>query len=431
MKHLSRTQTFLSLLTLLSLGATAHAQGSTRQLPSQQLALTKAGEALDHVVLTAKKVNQKLGYGFYEGGCVFGVMLRPGNSTSESFSLNVGQSFVFIGGGDNSTRNVDILVRDSAGNIVGKDTEADASPFVLFKPKRSGRYTMSVKLTSSRNGTAFCAITVLRKGGYDVPIERIGQAVAKAAVLSALVFRGVNGGRFNQDQNNWALFGAVLPPKGSISNDPKPLRSAHRVFMGVGDNNIQDLDVVLLDAHQKPVAADTKNGQAAALAFTTSQKSYSVGLLNNSSNGPSLVMALSMELPAGYKMPATASGQNRVGRTAPARGAHPFVGSWDGDWSDDANNQEGEFAMMVRADGSLTGEVSNTTAGMKSPVTGFINPNGALAFVYSYQGRNYAASGTIKSVQSDQDDPEIRGNVTFRSNGQPFGTGDFTLYKNN
>ncbi len=67
---------------------------------------------------------------------------------------------------------------------------------------------------------------------------------------------------------------------------------------------------MLLDARQKPVAADTKNGQAAALAFTTSRKSYSVGLINNSSNGPSLVMALSMELPAGYKMPANSSAQN-------------------------------------------------------------------------------------------------------------------------
>ncbi len=416
---------------IMSLGAPSRAQ-SAPNLSAQQLALNRAGEALDHVVLTAKKVNGKLGYGFYESGCVFGVMLRPGSSASETFGLTAGQSYVFIGGGDKSASNVDVILRDSSGKVVVQDTEKDASPFVLFKPKRTGRYRMSLRLTSAKSGTAFCAMTVLRKGGYDVPIDRISQAVAKAAVASAYVFRGVSGGRFNQDSDTWALYGAVLKPKQSISSDPKRYRAANRVFVGVGDNSIKDLDLLVLNSKQQTLASDTKNGATAALAYRTSQGTYSVGLVNNSSTGPALVMAILMELPAGAKIGGTVPANSGTGGAGgrPNPGAtSPYVGNWSGDWYDDANDQEGDFEMTVQRDGSLTGRVTNTTGNMSSPVRGYIRADGACVFAYSYAGRNYVAQGALRPLNTAEGG--IGGKVAFTSNGTVFGTGDFQLSKDN
>ncbi|BCM92919.1 hypothetical protein IAD21_04803 [Abditibacteriota bacterium] len=414
---------------ILSLGTPSQAQAPSN-LSGQQLALNRAGEALERVVTSAKKVNGKLGYGFYESGCVFGVMLRPGASTSETFGLNAGQSYVFIGGGDKSARNVDVILSDSSGKVVKKDTEQDAAPFVLFKPTRTGRYKMSLRLSSARSGTAFCAVTVLRKGGYDVPLDRLVQAVTKAAVAAGLIFRGVNGGRFNQDSDTWALYGAVLKPKQSISSDPKHYRTANRGFVGVGDDRVKDLDLLLLNSKRQLVAADTKNGAGAALAYKTIQGNYSVGLVNNSSTGPALVMAILMELPAGVNMspdnqapPRTGGG---VSRPVPGR-ASPFLGHWSGDWFDEPNNQEGDFEMTVRADGNLTGKVTNTTANVSSPVRGYIRPDGAFVFTYSYQGQNYVAQGTMRFLHDMYGG--IGGTVTFSSNGTVIGKGDFDLDK--
>ncbi|RYX84784.1 hypothetical protein EON83_09125 [bacterium] len=419
----------LTTALLLSVGAPSQAQ-ATRNLSSQQLALNRAGEALDRVVLTAKKVNSKLGYGFFETGCVFGVMLRPGASASESFTLTAGQSYVFIGGGDKSTRNVDIFLRDSSGATVIKDTEQDAAPFVLFKPKKTGRYKMFLRLASSKSGTAFCAVTILRKGGYDVPIERLAQAIVKAAAASSLIFRGVNGGRFSQDPDTWALYGAVLQPKQTVTSDPKRYHTANRGFMGVGDDRVKDLDLLVLNSKNQVVASDTKNGPAAGLAYKTTQGTYSIGLVNNSSNGPALVMGLIMELPAGIDMSSGNKPTARTGGTGSGPASNrqsPFIGSWSGDWQDDGNMQEGGFEMNVRADGTMTGNVINSTVNVTSPIKGIVQPNGVFAFAYSYQGQNYIAKGTMRFTNND--DADIQGQVTFTANGRSFGKADFSLDK--
>ncbi len=420
---------FTAALSSSLFGSLPRAQAAPANTKAQELALNRIDEALTRVVTNAKKVNAKLRYGFLEQGCVFGVMMRPGGSTSESFILNAGQSYVFIGGGDNSARNVDVILRDSGGKVVGKDTERDASPFVLLKPKRTGRYTMSLRFTSGRSGTSFCAMTVLRKGGLDVPLDRLKQTVIKAALASAIIFRAVNGGRFNQDSNTWALYGAVLVPGQSIACDPKPLRSANRGFLGVGDDRIQDLDVLLLNRSGQTVASDTKNGAVGGLAYATRPGSYSVGLINNASNGPSLVMAVSLELPAGVDMSDTATNTPSSQPQRQARSASPFAGHWSGSWEDNTNNQDGELKMTVRPDGSLAGRVINDTLDVQAPVTGTLASNGALRFSYSYAGQPYLASGRLEFGSNNRN--QVVGTVAFSSNGSRFGSGDFELFKRN
>lgn len=427
-------RSFLTLAGVLATSQDIPAQAQAApNLAAQTLALNRAGEALDHVVTSAKKINARLKYGFFEQGCVFGVMLRPGASASETFGLLAGQSYMFIGGADKSARNVDVVITDSAGRVVKEDTEQDASPFVIFKPQKSGRYKMALRLTAAKSGTAFCAVTVLRKGGYDIPIERISEAVAKAAVASGLIFREVKGGRFNQDRDTWALYGAVLKPKQTISSDPKIYSTANRGFVGVGDNRIKDLDLFLLNSKGQRVASDTKNGEAAGVGYRTTHGTYSVALANNSSNGPALVMTILIELPAGVHAGFDNNDEpTRLGKnvTPPTAGRpSPFSGKWSGDWTDGGNTQEGEFKMTVAADGKLTGSVTNKTVNVTSPMQGVMRPDGVFAFAYSYQGQNYVAQG--KMSFADGDTTSVDGQVAFTHNGQAFGKADFGMDKDN
>ena len=417
----------LALVAALSQSLTPAQAQTASNLSSQALALNRAGEAVGHVVATAKKINARLKYGFFESGCVFGVMLRPGTSASETFGLAAGVPYMFAGGGDSSARNVDIVITDSAGRIVKQDTAQDASPFIFFKPQKSGRYKMALRLTSSKSGSAFCAVTVLRKGGFDVPLERILQALQKVDKVTNVVFSGLNGGRFNQDPNTWALYGAVVKSGQSISSDPKPYHAANRGFIGVGDNQIKDLDMFLLNGKGKPVASDTKHGEGAAIAYRTSQDTYSVVLANNSSNGPALVMAVLMDLPASLPINNAGGGKNGGTTITPLGAKSPLVGKWSGDWTDGGNMQEGKFEMAVAADGTLTGSVTNSTVNATSPCRGLMRSDGVFAFAYSYQGRNYVAQGKMNFV--DGDTTSMDGEVTFTSNGQAFGKADFALDK--
>lgn len=432
---------FFLAASLGGVGTLAQAQTGD-ELLAQRRAMDSVGQALDRTITKAKKVTgnaafkKQFGtYGFFEAGCVFGVRLRPGKSASESFQLNAGQSYVLIGGGDNAARDVDVYLTDSKNRVVGKDTEADASPFVLFKPKSTGRYRMWLRLKASQGGTSsFCSMVVLRKGGYNLPLERITQAVAKAAVASALLFKSVNGGRFNQDGDTWALYGAVLKPRQSVASDAKTYRSLNRGFVGVGDNSVKDLDLFLLaGGTNKRVASDTKSEGAAMLLYPTSRKSYSIALQNNYSTGPALVMAVLVDLPASLRLPPNGlsasdinarSGQSaNTGSAAPSKGVSPFAGRWSGDWQDDANMQEGQFEMNVASNGSLTGRVYNATVNVASAVRGTLSADGTLRFSYSYAGVNYFAQGKLGFDEVD----DLTGRVTFSANGQPFGAALFVL----
>jgi len=415
----------------LGLAWSQSAMAQTNSLESQKQALARVDQALTRAVTKAKKVTGKLGYGFYEEGCIFGVMLRPGSNATESFSLKAGQSYVFIGSGDNTARNVDIILRDSRGKIVSKDIEADAAPFVLFQPKATGRYTMSLQLKSGWRGSAFVAATVLRKGGYDIPVDRIRQAAYNFGMASARSFVNVRGGRFNQDPNTWGLYGAVIRQGSTISSDPKRYKATNRGIIAVGDSSVRDIDLGLLDGRRKVIVSNTNGGSAPSIVHKTSQGSYSVAIKNNGSSGPALVMAILLDLPPNYKLPTAGNTTTRpqvpsYDNTYTVDSA--FAGTWNGDWNDDQNNQQGTFEMRIQRNGSLTGSIYNATLGVSTPMRGIINSNGALAFNYSYAGTNYVASGSMRLNRGDKNEAE--GRVSFSTGGRTFGVADFYLSRN-
>ena len=426
LKSFNKTRFVGALLALMLLGGAlpVQAQGS-----SQQVALRRVGQALERVVRKAKAVTATEDYGFMQGGCVFGVMLAPGASVSETLPLKKGGSYVFIGGGDSTTRDVDISITDSAGRVMEKDTGSDASPVVLFEPKQSGTYKMTLRLKSSKSGKAFCAATVLRSGGAKLPIERITEAAVKVGAASALFFEASQGGRFNQDSNTWALYGVVLSSKEQAQSDYKRYGVGNRVFVAVGDDRIKDLDLYLLDGNKKVVAGDNKNGAVAAVAYKTKPGNYSFAALNNYSTGPSLVLGVLLDLPANFdveKAAAQASGPAKPaapGRTGNAPAASPLAGQWRGQWRDDDGVQGGEIAFTINNAGAINGRFNNIAAPGVIPINGTVKADGSFFFKYSYAGVGYIAKGDLES-----DGQNIAARAEFSSNGRDFFSGgDFQL----
>ena len=421
----NKTKFAAAWLALLLLGSVLPAQA---QSSPQEVELRRVGQALDRVVGKAKAVTAAEDYGFMQGGCVFGVMLSPGKSVSETFQLKAGGSYVFIGGGDSTTRDADILISDGAGRVVKQDTGADASPVVLFEPKKSGTYKMTLRLKSSQSGKAFCAATVLTTGGAKLPIERISQAARKVGLASQLFFSASKGGRFNQDSNTWALYGVVLGSKQYAQSDYKRYNAGNRVFVAVGDDRIKDLDLYLLDGNKKPVAGDNKNGAVAALAYKTKPGNYSIAAQNNYSTGPSLVLGILIDLPANFDVEKFAQqamqpASNRPGKTPAA--ASPVAGSWQGQWQDDDGMQSGTVAFNVSNTGALSGQMYNGAVDTTVPINGTIKPDGTFFFKYSFQGTNYIAKGTFQT-----DGQNLAGRAGFSTDGRTaFSGGAFQLQR--
>jgi hypothetical protein len=437
-RHKSSMSQFLTAATgtaclfSLSLLASPEATPQSTGLEPQRAALIQVGQTLSRVVVKAKKVNEQLGYGFQEGGCVFGVKLRPGTSARESFSLQAGQSYVFIGGGDKTARNVDIVLRDAKGRVVSQDTEADAAPFILFKPKSTGRYTMSLVLKSGWKGPAFCAVTVLRKGGASIPLGRIIEAAIRMDFASLDAFREAGGGRINEAQGTWALYGGVLRPGQSFSNPPKRFKATRRGVVAVGDSRVRDLDLTLLDGAGKVIVRNTTNGASPKIDRQIGAGMGAVRVSNRSSAGPALVMAVLLDFPEPPKVvvPTPASTPVPTPTAFPVAQAEqdsPFEGDWKGDWSDEKKGRAGSFKMRVKSDGSVNGHLSVPALKAAGKFKGTFTPDGAFRLNYTQSKRESLVEGTLKFADDEHD--KIQGQASFSTGNTVFGTAEFTLEK--
>lgn len=65
---------------------------------------------------------------------------------SWSFQLSAGTTYMVIGACDEDCSDLDIAVRDEAGDVVAQDNLDDDAPVVTFTPSRSGRFSIRTSM---------------------------------------------------------------------------------------------------------------------------------------------------------------------------------------------------------------------------------------------------------------------------------------------
>ena len=103
----------------------------------------------------------------------------------------------------------------------------------------------------------------------------------------------------------------------------------------------------------------------------------------------------------------------------------PFAGSWRGSWTDAGNRQSGPVALAIDSEGGIGGQVGNRAMRAVAPISGRIEPSGALILTYTYDdgGTFFQASGRM-SMRGGR----LTGVLDFLSpQGRRFGRGAFML----
>src|SRR5205823_4034770 len=86
--------------------------------------------------------------------------------------------YLFLGAGDLDALDVDLVITDDQGKTVAEDVREAADAVVTFTPTKAGRYTMELILfKSKKNLPCVCAATILRKGGHNLPLKNLDEAV--------------------------------------------------------------------------------------------------------------------------------------------------------------------------------------------------------------------------------------------------------------
>ncbi|MBI5480034.1 MAG: hypothetical protein HY906_14300 [Deltaproteobacteria bacterium] len=250
--------------------------------------------AIARVLGGAVAAERKTNLGFDRGVTFMGALLRPKAFINWRMQMEAGTRYAFLGGGDDGASDVDLAVIDANGQTLARDQLADAKPVVDFTPRQTGVHVVRMTLAQA-SGPAFCALAVLRQGGFTVPVKNLTASLQKIMAAGRLASQRA-AVRFHEEPNQWALFGAVLRPGDTTTISGLHLEGRQHVFVLAGDANAKVLDLSLLDARGSLVKKDDKPDQVAVVVARTVDGSYQVAITNVESTGPALVTAVILDV---------------------------------------------------------------------------------------------------------------------------------------
>lgn len=240
-------------------------------------------------------IEQNSDYGFCDT-CYLGAFIKPGNDSFLTLQLDSGGEYKFVGAVQ-KTCDLDIIIEDTNGNVVARDTRVDSVPIVDFAPTSSEQYTVRLKLHSARQ-SQFCGMVLLRKGGWAVKVSNLGTATTNVLThCEAIAGQAI--AKFCEVPGEWAMIGQVMREGGTNTFSGIRLGTGRRVVTAGGDANSKDIDLLVTREGAVPVrlASDTQRDSFPIVEFRTSVAStYILETQNARSHGPSIVMTAILEI---------------------------------------------------------------------------------------------------------------------------------------
>lgn len=255
-------------------------------------------QALETVIDTATDIWRDTGEDLDNRGVsLLGAFLEDGEEVSWITTLYSGEEYVFVGGGDEDVNDLDISVYDDDGDLVNEDVLEDNYPIVRVAVRRTARYKITLDLYDADRGS-FCAMAILRDGAPTIPLDRIEEAMDRYLEMAERVNDlSDEGADFHDEDNQWALFGAILDEDESTSISGLSLESRNHLILAAGDDRADDVDLFLYDDDDDLLVEDTETDSTPVISHRTrSSQSYKLKIENYESNGRSLIFATILDI---------------------------------------------------------------------------------------------------------------------------------------
>lgn len=250
----------------------------------------RMSQAVGRIIGSARRIGDIHQFGYEDGVCILAGFLQAGGSADFIKTLQGGQEYVILGGGDNFMKDMDIEITDSNGRKIAEDTQTDASPLVRFRAPSNGKVTLKAIAAKADRG-AFTCVVILRRGGWDIPTKNLATAVARLLVQGDDLHNKMPGKVFFHDvKNQWAMFGSVRRQGESTTIENFNLGTGKRVVLAAGDDFIRDVDLFVKDRNENLLGKDedpdahprvvlnAKNGSGSLLTYKNI-KSTGAGLI--------------------------------------------------------------------------------------------------------------------------------------------------------
>jgi len=241
-------------------------------------------------------------YGYSDGISILGGWMNQGGKLSFTMDLNGGTDYLLLAGGDKDAEDVDLEILDATGAVVASDTAVSPEAIVPFTPRRNGRFTLRMTLFQSKNKfPCVCAMTVLKKDGWTVPVKNLDAAMDR---MAKALEGGDNAAKkigqrvdLRKADNQWAFYGGVLKQGDSLSVMNVASGRGDLLFVGTGDNFAQTLRVdVENNEGTKVLKTDKKAGPVSVVEYRGDGARHGLRVTNVKSKGAAVVLMGAMDL---------------------------------------------------------------------------------------------------------------------------------------
>ena len=196
-------------------------------------------------------------------------MLREGNDSRFSVSLQSGVEYRIIGFCDEDCDDLDLTLYDSDGDLIEEDILMDAAPLLSFTANTSGRFEVEVAMVVCSLEPCGFGVAVFGQGHEgtveeDLAHDHILDDVEVSDMLDALEAVWVEDG--------YTRSGSIL--SGWLDEDEQEMHrvdlqsGADYMIMGMCDFDCEDLDLALYDSSGDLVDEDVLPDELPVLEFT-------------------------------------------------------------------------------------------------------------------------------------------------------------------
>lgn len=239
------------------------------------------GRIVSAAVCVLLKMATGSAQGFDDGWVFGGNVLAPGGSADFTREFSAFKTYVIVAGGQQGADDVDMEILDSASNVVARDLSVNPKAQVVFRPVRSGLYT--IRLTLARGvGRPLCFFMVfVTSGGWEISTETLMNVLAKvdATVLAAQNVAGAEAERY---------YGYIMQPRETNSMRVSGLHGDYVAF-AVASDSARDIDLTVR-RNMRILHSDTGPEAIAICFFEAYGGDVNIEVQYVSGRGPAIVV---------------------------------------------------------------------------------------------------------------------------------------------
>lgn len=182
--------------------------------------------------------------------------LETGQSISLNIHLEANTAYTFIASNAGGPGDIDLYLRDPAGQILEEDREDDNTPIIEYQISKAGEYQLQLHLVSAQFQREFIALTILQAGGVSIS-EQEYQQVSNAFFGAAEEIMATEAAAGWQRQPyQWCAYGYVVGDNTGVTLQKLRPKEGKIFFAASGSPLLQNIDLYLASENQRIVAAD-------------------------------------------------------------------------------------------------------------------------------------------------------------------------------